>query len=42
MAVKNPLKLFEKDRYFLSYDHFFVPHEGAGPTKKGLIETREF
>ena len=33
MAVKNSLKLFEKDRYFLSYDHFFVPHGGTGGPK---------
>ena len=33
MAVKNLLKVFEIDRYFLSYDHFFVPHGGTGGPK---------
>ena len=29
ISVKNPLKLFNKDRYFLSYCHFCFSHMGA-------------
>ena len=29
ISVKNPLKLFENSRYFLSYDHFCFSHMGV-------------
>ena len=40
MAVKNPLKLFEKDCYFLSYDRVFLSRTGElGQRRMGLINT---